>query len=695
MTNTMPLIDFLNKNNILWEPVKLVDKKPVQFKNGYKAKPDDYYTLERDEIIARQNTPSEYIAIFTDEVHQFDIDVEGFPVINGPWYPSITKGLPHIFFKGEIKESVKKVKGGDVLSGGWAYAKRDAFVHDVDSKIERLAFKSNFTERDGADKMAKVVQKLKDQITPDCDRDIWLKICFGLFNTSVENCEKDPTKYAKMFSEGGLKYDDEAIKTIDNFKYKYDGVKLGSLVNMIDMNKKVKSKAELKTIEREYSDINEDDYRIWKEDFEKNFFFTERDNKFHHDLYVLETTSPLMQEFKNSSELYNTLLPNPTFAHLMNKDFIEKWNVDNQKRFYFDFDFLPPPADTGKNVYNLWNGFPYDNYNYDDTNEQEVIHIFNEFINHIITPFNDNSNVNLSECSDYLISWIADMIQNPGRKNGVAVGISSVQGVGKGTLIRLLCGLFYPVNAVEVSSLESVLGKFNSELSRKVLICLDEVVPKYMFDKDGPLKNLITESNVTIEKKGQDTCQESSCTRVLITTNSENVINIPIHERRFVFFNPKIINKNLASKLYEIIDSKNSMAILFNYLKNYKLKYNNVADWQKNRPITDIYQSMKTNSIPNHYVFIHTFITERLEHEMFLNANNIIKIPNIELFNLYVNYTRLNGKQNTGEMSFHVKLRKINGVTTTRNNNQRFKELDIKLILQWFIDNDYIFDEDY
>ena len=85
----------------------------------------------------------------------------------------------------------------------------------------------------------------------------------------------------------------------------------------------------------------------------------------------------------------------------------------------------------------------------------------------------------------YLWCWSARLIQHPELVGMVAILLMGGQGIGKGTWIyalsRILGGHFVPL-----SSLEQLLGKFNSHLKHAVLIHGDESLWGGDMKKLGP-----------------------------------------------------------------------------------------------------------------------------------------------------------------------------------------------------------------
>jgi len=160
--NTGNIIDFCDERGILWQPIKVVwelDKNGKMVKKskwiGYSPKPDDFYgpTKLTDAVFKeRQSNYLKYnfIAIDTGSIPQIDIDQKDITedkkaeyINDNPYYVSLGKGLPHIFVDYNHEGTLKRnsdIDGNknELLTGQWAWARRDAVVHNFSNPIKRF-----------------------------------------------------------------------------------------------------------------------------------------------------------------------------------------------------------------------------------------------------------------------------------------------------------------------------------------------------------------------------------------------------------------------------------------------------------------------------------------------------------------------------------------------------------------------------
>ena len=73
---------------------------------------------------------------------------------------------------------------------------------------------------------------------------------------------------------------------------------------------------------------------------------------------------------------------------------------------------------------------------------------------------------------DYLIGYLAHMIQKPAEKPGVMIVLLGRQGTGKGMFFNLLRAI-WPRTTLQVTDVDQVVGRFNACLERNFAVCMD------------------------------------------------------------------------------------------------------------------------------------------------------------------------------------------------------------------------------
>lgn len=133
----------------------------------------------------------------------------------------------------------------------------------------------------------------------------------------------------------------------------------------------------------------------------------------------------------------------------------------------------------------------------------------------------------------WVISWMADAIQNPGKKPGTAIILRGKEGVGKGVLVSAFGSLFGQ-HFMQVSNPEHATGKFNSHLANCLLLFGDEAFWGGDKKTDGIIKDLVTGEMHNIEPKGKAIFRMPNLLRVILASNNEWVISAGMEARRYL-----------------------------------------------------------------------------------------------------------------------------------------------------------------
>lgn len=195
------------------------------------------------------------------------------------------------------------------------------------------------------------------------------------------------------------------------------------------------------------------------------------------------------------------------------------WFEHPDRRTYSGFTFEPGKTDCG-DLYNLWRGWPYE----PDPTAGE----FDVFLDHV------RNNVCRGDETRYhwVMSWLADIVQYPNRKLGVALVLRGPQGTGKSTIGDVMGRLLGPYS-MPVSHPRYLVGQFNGHLAAQLLLRAEEACWAGDKSAQGILKDLITDPVISIEYKGREAIVIPNFTRVLFTSNEDWVVPAGARDRRF------------------------------------------------------------------------------------------------------------------------------------------------------------------
>ena len=284
-------------------------------------------------------------------------------------------------------------------------------------------------------------------------------------------------------------------------------------------------------------------------------------------VYVKETdTGVIFFNKKNLKDSYEHLTCSDKFTKKGKPElFIDVWTTGNDsKRRYDDIDCYPHPLVAPKNIYNLWTPFECEKYTTPYTKNDEALQLI---LNHIKIMCNNEDIV-----TDYLIKWIAHMIQYPAVKNGVSPVLISKQGGGKSTIIRLLAKMLGDTKCLETTTpSRDVWGHFNSAMANAFFVNLNELSKKDTLEAESQLKGLVTEPTLHINGKGKGLVTIKSYHRFLITTNKEDPIKTSEDDRRNLMIRSSdelCGNKSYFSKLYKLLDDVDVIRTCYDYFKS-------------------------------------------------------------------------------------------------------------------------------
>ena len=214
--------------------------------------------------------------------------------------------------------------------------------------------------------------------------------------------------------------------------------------------------------------------------------------------------------------------------------------------------------------------------------------VIQEFLHTVIC----NNNVALF---DYLIHYLAHMLQRPHEKPGIMIVFLSGQGCGKGTFYKLL-GRVWSRTTLQVCDINEVIGQFNAALERNYVVCMDEALfagDKKSLDK---LKSLVTEPKCRIEQKHQPSRSIDSYHRFFASSNHDHFVHVDKDDRRFLFIRVSSVHKQdqiYFDAVNDALDDDAVIAAMMHDLANLDLTGFNI----RKRPLTEEHLSQRLQSL--------------------------------------------------------------------------------------------------
>ena len=359
-------------------------------------------------------------------------------------------------------------------------------------------------------------------------------------------------------------------ETWDKFKQKHEHnnpIGMGSLIQMLDKD----NKKEFKEIQKEIKSL--------KKTTDKKQIQNELENTFNTMAKEFEKTHcKIINKSIYIKELSNTVIPmskskmEEAYEHMSvgSNDkgvptiFIKKWMKGNDNiRKFDDTDIYPNSAHCPAHIYNMWRPFKAELMTGGYKKNKKAL---NTILNHIRILCNNEEHV-----YDYLIKWIAQMIQYPEVKTIIPTLISK-QGAGKGSLIKLFTKMMGDEKVLETTEpSRDVWGQFNGMMVNCFLVNLNELSKRETIESEGQIKGLVTDPTLSISSKFVNQYKIRSYHRFFITTNQEEGgIRTSNDDRRNLIIRASdelINNKEYFSTLHEYLEDEAVIRTCYDYFK--------------------------------------------------------------------------------------------------------------------------------
>ncbi|WP_413499145.1 primase-helicase family protein [Buttiauxella gaviniae] len=205
------------------------------------------------------------------------------------------------------------------------------------------------------------------------------------------------------------------------------------------------------------------------------------------------------------------------------------------------------------------------------------------------------------ESYSYLVGWLAHMFQKPDEKPSVAVVMKSIEGTGKGSMVRPLLEIL-GMYGIQVNGPGQIAGRFNGTIANKLFVFIDEAELTDARCADR-LKALISEPTINLERKGKDPEPMPNYARFVFASNHDRVIRAGLRERRYLVLEPdgtRAQDKGYFDRLHNWIDSGGASRLLA-YLMNIDLR-----NFDPRRPpVTAALIEEKLSSLPPAYQYLY------------------------------------------------------------------------------------------
>jgi hypothetical protein len=136
------------------------------------------------------------------------------------------------------------------------------------------------------------------------------------------------------------------------------------------------------------------------------------------------------------------------------------WLEHEGRRTYSGLQFSPGEDLSHTDIYNLWTGWPV------RPDKHSKCDLYLEHIREVICSGD-------AELYDYVLAWMANAVQKPQDRPGVALALRGKRGTGKGFFVNEFGGLFGK-HYVHLSNSRQLTGQFNRYIATAQLVFSDE-----------------------------------------------------------------------------------------------------------------------------------------------------------------------------------------------------------------------------
>lgn len=247
---------------------------------------------------------------------------------------------------------------------------------------------------------------------------------------------------------------------------------------------------------------------------------------------------------------------------------------------------------------------------------------------------------------EWIMDWLADLYQDPANPKGCAIVMKGVEGSGKGTLVEAI-GKTMGRHYKHLTQEEHLTGRFSGHLQDALVIFADEVVYGGSKKHAGTLKALVSERNLTVERKGIDAYQYYNCAHLFIASNEDWFIPAGPESRRWMVIEAsraKANNERWFKAIHDELNNGGYEAMM------YELLHREIKNNLKLAPETDILVDQRMRYAASHRDSLVGWLSDCLEtgtlgimcHE---SANIETAWPTLadrmELFNSYLDWCNM------------------------------------------------------
>lgn len=351
--------------------------------------------------------------------------------------------------------------------------------------------------------------------------------------------------------------------------------------------------------------------------------------------------------------------------------FINLWLSDPAIKFYDNMKLVPPPLECGARTLNLFTGFAADKLT------PRPIVLIDIIINHINILCEDNPIY-----AEYVLNFLAHIIQRPAELTRTALVFKGAQGAGKGIFFNwfgkhIIGSKYYYMTADPAN-----ITVYNDHLNGKILINLDEARAADTYAAASQLKNKITEPTITLQNKYVKPFTVENYGRYVFFSNQDNPVKVEDTDRRYVIFKTSEKYARLTPedpvKIQYFTQLKAALAdpnVIYSFMQFLRARDIENINWE-DRPMTESYVISRELNIPIFAEFLEKYCFETPGVEFTNGLNQTTKTQFFAEFNRFLERTR-NSNMVMKERTFSIECKKHKFILYKQRYSDRTRYLEI------------------
>jgi hypothetical protein len=177
-------------------------------------------------------------------------------------------------------------------------------------------------------------------------------------------------------------------------------------------------------------------------------------------------------------------------------------------------------------------------YKYKPVRNDELIQEYLRLINDVIASSDPIS-------YEYVLNWIAYIVQHPGIKTRTALILKGLQRIGKNRFTDVVCEMLSGYSEANVTDISEMTGNFNSVVENKMIIIMNEVGNAkdnnsargtYGIANWDSMKSIITDTTIRINEKNEPRRTSENVANLIFVTNNPHPVNIEQSDNRYAVF---------------------------------------------------------------------------------------------------------------------------------------------------------------